>query len=95
MATWRPTKALTLVEGVEFGNTCDQLDPGRQVLDRALEGVSWAIARNADYFPRIPGTVLFVAQVTETSQLPALLILFRHLDADRCELVTILEDPDG
>lgn len=94
MTSW-PPRAVTLVEGPDFAARCDELDPGRRTLDRVLEGVSWAIARDPDYFPRVPGTTLSVAQVIETPALPALIILFRHLDRDRCELVTIFEDIDS
>ena len=95
MGTWPAANALTLVEGDRFAEQADALDPSRKTLDRVLEGVSWAIARDPEYFPRVAGTTLRVAQVIETTSLPALLVLYRSLDRDRCELVAVLEDPEG
>lgn len=67
-----------------------------KVLDEALEGVMWALARNAEHFPEIPNTNIRCIKTLEFERSNTLLlplkIWFTIIDENTVLLLSISQD---
>lgn len=76
----------TLIREATFEQSASQIDHDLHRLDAQLEGLELAIARGAERFTQVSGTLLRIALTRPFPEAPELMILFTIDGVDTCTL---------
>lgn len=80
MATQRPAKGLT--ESLLYEKNKNKITKNTQLLDKVLNGVTFAVASRPEEFPLVDKHGTRSAKTEETPELPSLTIFFKEFEDD-------------
>lgn len=84
----------SLVESDEYGRCCADIEPDTKRLDEVMRYPLYAVSKDPEQFPLVPGTKLRRVKTNEFPGAPALLMYFSIEGATKCVLHSLELLPD-